>query len=66
MPKIKTHKAAAKRFNVRKGGTVKSGRMGLRHMLTDMSHKRKRQLGRGGEVHDTNMKAIKRLLPTSF
>lgn len=49
MPKMKTKKAAAKRFSYTGSGKIKSGRSGRRHLLTHMTKKRKRQL-RGTEV----------------
>jgi len=49
MPKIKTRKAAAKRFKVTKNGKVMHGHEGKRHILTKKSAKRKRQL-RGSDV----------------
>ena len=45
MPKLKTHKGAAKRFKKTATGKVKRGHSGLRHMLTSKAHKRKRKLG---------------------
>ncbi|MSP72877.1 MAG: 50S ribosomal protein L35 [Myxococcales bacterium] len=49
MPKMKTRKAAAKRFRVKKSGAIKCGRANKRHLLTKKSAKRKRHL-RGGKL----------------
>ena len=42
--KIKTNRAAAKRYRVTGGGAVKIGRKGKRHCLSNKARKRKRQL----------------------
>ena len=44
MGKIKTHKAAAKRFSVTAGGKVKLNHCGHRHKLGLKTAKRKRHL----------------------
>ena len=44
MAKIKTHKAAAKRFSTTKSGLVKLNHTNRRHKLGIKSPKRKRQL----------------------
>ena len=44
MPKIKTHRGAAKRFSITKNGKVKMNQAFRRHILTKKSTKRKRQL----------------------
>ena len=44
MPKLKTRRAAAKRFRKRAGGSVKRGQANLRHILTKKNTKRKRHL----------------------
>jgi large subunit ribosomal protein L35 len=44
MPKLKTKRAAKKRYRVTGGGRVKVGRKGKRHMLTGKSRKRQRNL----------------------
>ena len=46
MAKIKTHKAVAKRFTVKKSGLVKMNADGRRHKLGLKTPKRKRQLRR--------------------
>jgi large subunit ribosomal protein L35 len=44
MPKLKTHKGAAKRFRLTATGKIKRGHSHARHILTKKSHKRKRLL----------------------
>ena len=55
MPKLKTSRAAAKRF--KKTGTGKS------HILTKKSTKRKRNLRKDIVTDATNVKAMKKILP---
>jgi len=63
MPKIKTNRAAAKRFKITASGKVKRRRGYLRHILTNKTTKQKRRLGKSALVDKANEKAIKRLLP---
>ena len=63
MPKIKTNRAAAKRF--RKTGTGKFvyNKSCASHMLSKKTTKRKRSLRKSHIVDKTNAKSIKLLLP---
>lgn len=63
MPKLKTNRAAAKRFKATGTGKVKRRRAYLRHILTNKTRKQKRRLGKSVVVDKTNERAIKRLLP---
>ncbi len=64
MPKMKTKKAAAKRFSFTGSGKVKYKKQNLRHILTKKSSKRKRHLRHSGILSDDNVKVIrKQLLP---
>lgn len=63
MPKMKTRKAAAKRYCLTGGGKVKYKKQGLRHILTKKSSKRKRQLRHGGILSKVEQARVKRLLP---
>ena len=47
MPKIKTHRASAKRFRITKNGKVKMKHNYTSHILTKKSTKRKRKLRKG-------------------
>jgi large subunit ribosomal protein L35 len=44
MPKLKTHKGAAKRFRSTASGKFKRGHSHARHILTKKTNKRKRNL----------------------
>jgi large subunit ribosomal protein L35 len=64
MPKMKTKKAASKRFSLTASGKVKYKKMNLRHILTKKSSKRKRNLRKPGFVAHGPMHQIKKkLLP---
>ena len=65
MPKMKSKKSAAKRFKVRPGGSVKRSQAFMRHILTKKSTKRKRKLRGTTNVHDSNMRAVRAMLPYS-
>ncbi|WP_022851782.1 50S ribosomal protein L35 [Limisalsivibrio acetivorans] len=65
MPKMKTHKGAAKRFKVTGGGKVKVKRSGLRHILTSKTTKRKRALRHPGILEGKDADNIKKLMPYS-
>ncbi len=62
MPKIKTHRGAAKRFKVSAGGKVMRRHSGLNHILTSKSTKRKRQLRKSTEISPSFAKTVKKLL----
>ncbi|MCR4790909.1 MAG: 50S ribosomal protein L35 [Treponemataceae bacterium] len=64
MPKMKTKKAAAKRFSKTGSGKIKYKKMNLRHILTKKSTKRKRQLRSSGILSDADSARMrKQLLP---
>lgn len=63
MPKMKTKRAASKRFRVAGSGRVKRGQAFLRHILTKKPTKRKRQLRGSISVSPSNERAIKAMLP---
>ena len=63
MPKIKTNRAAAKRFKMTASGKVKRRHGYLRHILSSKTSKQKRHLRKSAIVDKANEKAIKRLLP---
>lgn len=63
MPKMKTNRAAAKRFKITKKGRIKFNRAKRRHILTKKSSKLKRQL-RGGEfLCSGDAGLVSRMLP---
>ena len=63
MPKLKTHKGAAKRFRLTATGKVKRGHSHARHILTSKTAKRKRLLDIDGVVAEADEKLVKRMLP---
>jgi len=65
MPKIKTHKGAAKRFKVTGSGKVKRWKANKSHLLTGKPGKRMRNLRESALVDKTQEKTIKSLLPYS-
>jgi large subunit ribosomal protein L35 len=63
MPKLKTHKGAAKRFKKTASGKVKRGHSGLRHILSSKAKKRKRKLGKSTLVSAGDLRKVKRMIP---
>ncbi len=63
MPKMKTHKGAAKRFRKTGTGKLKRSKAYRGHILTKKSSKRKRQLRKPGTVSKSDQKRIAQLLP---
>ena len=63
MPKMKTHKGAAKRFSLTKSGRVKRAKAYKSHILTKKTSKRKRNLRKGTYIAAVEEKNIKRLIP---
>jgi len=62
MPKMKTHRGAAKRFKVTGSGKIIRRRANLNHILEKKSSKRKRRLGRTIEVVGGDRDRVERLL----
>jgi len=63
MPKIKTHRGAAKRFSLTAKGKIKRSKAFASHILTKKTTKRKRGLRRSTLVDSANYKEIKKLIP---
>ena len=63
MPKVKTKRAAAKRFKVTGTGKLKRMKAYKSHILTKKSAKRKRNLRQATVVDATNVKSMKKALP---
>ena len=63
MPKMKTHRGAAKRFKVTGTGKIKRACANKSHILTKKERKRKRRLRKGTLVSDSEVAVIRRLLP---
>lgn len=62
MPKMKTHKGAAGRFEVMKRGRIKRRRAGHNHILEKKTSKRKRRLNTETFVNPADEKRVRRLL----
>ncbi len=62
MPKMKTHKGAAKRFKLTGTGKIKRGNAFKSHILEKKSPKRKRGFRKMAEVHEADSRNILRLL----
>jgi large subunit ribosomal protein L35 len=63
MPKLKTHKGAAKRFKKTATGKVKRGHAKLRHILTSKETKTKRKMRKSGLVSDGDLRKVLRMIP---
>ena len=63
MPKIKTCRAAAKRFKKTGTGKIMRNKAYKSHILTKKSQKRKRNLRKAIITDASNVKAIKKILP---
>ena len=63
MPKLKTHKGAAKRFKKTGTGKIVRHHAFGRHILTSKSSGRKRRLGKSAVADKTNQPALRLMLP---
>ena len=63
MPKLKTNRGAAKRFRSTGKGKFKRAQSHRRHILTKKTTKRKRHLRADSHIADSDMGAVKKLLP---
>ncbi len=63
MPKLKTKKAAAKRFKKTGSGELKRMKAYKSHILTKKSAKRKRNLRKSTLTDGTNIKTMKKIMP---
>jgi len=65
MPKLKTHRGAAKRFKKTASGKFKM-RCGYKsHLLTGKSSRRTRRLRKGRLADKTSISSLKKMLPYS-
>ena len=65
MPKLKTKRAAAKRFSTTGTGKLKRNKAYKSHILTKKTTKRKRNLRKSAMTDSTNVKVMKKVLPYS-
>ena len=63
MPKMKTHRGAAKRFSKTGTGKIKMSHAFTSHILTSKTRKTKRNLRKGGIVAASDQKNISMLIP---
>ncbi|MBW2241655.1 MAG: 50S ribosomal protein L35 [Deltaproteobacteria bacterium] len=63
MPKMKTHRGAAKRITKTGTGKLRHRRRNKRHILTKMTTKRKRHLREVGEISSADKKRVKQMVP---
>lgn len=64
MPKMKTHRGAAKRFKKTGTGKIVRSRNNKQHILTKKSAKRKRRLRKAALVAPVDEKRLKQMLPS--
>ncbi|MDR1945801.1 MAG: 50S ribosomal protein L35 [Desulfovibrio sp.] len=63
MPKMKSRRSAAKRFDVTGSGKLRRRRQNLRHILTKKNAKRKMRLGQATLVDAADVRNVRRMLP---
>ena len=63
MPKLKSHRGAAKRFSTTKSGRIKRSKAYKSHILTKKPTKRTRNLRKAAYVFKTEAKTMKKLIP---
>ena len=63
MPKMKTKRAAAKRFSFTANGKINLPKRGNRHILEKKSRSSKRKNAKSALVHSANMKNVLKTLP---
>lgn len=66
MPKMKTHRGAAKRFKITGTGKIKRKKAYKSHILTKKTTKRKRNLRKLTIIDKSDYKRVRELLPYSF
>ena len=62
MPKMKTRRAAAKRFKITGSGRIKRNKANHSHMLIRRSNSAKRKMRKAGRVDSTEEKRVRRML----
>ncbi|HZT73663.1 MAG TPA: 50S ribosomal protein L35 [Terriglobales bacterium] len=63
MPKLKTHRGAAKRFKKTGGGKIVRGHSFARHILTKKTRKRKRALDQDTLISAADQRRVERMIP---
>ena len=62
MPKMKTHRGAAKRFRLTAKGKIKRKQAGMRHILTKKSTDTRRKLKKNSYIASSDELKVKRML----
>jgi large subunit ribosomal protein L35 len=62
MPKMKTHRGAAKRFKISGGGKILRKQAGVSHLLEHKSGQRKRRQQREAPVSKADMRRVRKML----
>jgi large subunit ribosomal protein L35 len=62
MPKLKSRRAAAKRFRITKKGKVMRRHAKMRHLLESKSPKTRRKLGKAGRVAKSDVARVRSML----
>ena len=65
MPKVKTNSSAKKRFKITGTGKITHQKAFKRHILTKKTTKSKRQLRGVHAVHESDVKAVRAMLPNA-
>lgn len=63
MPKMKTRRAAAKRFEIRKSGKVKFKHAHMRHNLSAKTKGVKRKLRTTGQMQEQDARHVRAMMP---
>ena len=63
MPKMKTHRSAAKRYKVTASGKIMRRLSGKGHLLAHKSSARKNKLSHMGEIFEGNIAMVSKELP---
>lgn len=63
MPKMKTHRAGAKRYKITASGKILRRQAGAKHLLQHKATDRKRRLSSMVEVSETHLKLVSKELP---
>ena len=62
MPKMKTHRGAAKRFKVTAGGKVVRKQAGVSHLLEHKPGQRRRRQQREADVSKPDLRRVRKML----
>jgi large subunit ribosomal protein L35 len=65
MPKIKTHRGAAKRFKLTGTGKIKRNKAGRNHLLSSKSQDQKRSMRKSGMVSKGDSQRVVKMLPNA-